>query len=157
MRTLFGMAMVLLIGACTDGSDRRPVDPEDSLQFPRSFLEELEFRAGYGANDCGEREPEELIDEIHNCVTSAFYAYEPFFAIYNRQGIDSNVASGISFNNMELYLVEFDDHFCNPDDCIPYNVLECISPSVNDIDSELANIGRPFSCTETREILQSRL
>jgi hypothetical protein len=149
MRQVVYVVVWLLLPACSGGGgNEKPVALE-----PLSFIERTKELAGPDALDCGDLAIGAPVAGINRCVSDAFLAYQPFYAIYRRQGIDSNVATGFAYNSMDLYFVEFDDFSCMPaGDCAQYyRVLECISPTVNEPDSEPAAAGNPFSCSDWLE------
>lgn len=141
-----------LLSACGGGGGHSNSAPPAQP----TFVDETIRLAGPDANDCGELSIGEAPSDINRCVADAFLAYQSFHAIYNRQGIDSNVATGFAYNSMELYLLEFDDFSCGAQgDCeTDYRVFECVAPAVNDLESEQAAIGNPFDCSDLIEVTE---
>ena len=144
------LALVFLVSSCSGGGGNNA----KSVPPAPTFIYETIRLAGAGAEDCGEVAIGEAVNEINACVTNAFNLYQAFYAIYRRQGIDSNVATGFAYDSQSLFIVEFDDFSCSPSsNCNAfYNVLECLSPMANPSDSQEAMNGNPFTCADWVEV-----
>ncbi len=60
------------------------------------FVDAVAGRAGAQAVDCGHVQLNANATAVNACVQRSFDDGKPFYAIYERMGLDSHVASGIS-------------------------------------------------------------
>jgi hypothetical protein len=66
---------------------------------------------------------------VDTCVLKAFADGAPFFARYDQQGIDSNVATGLVFSRPKvLTIIQFDDYSCSTPHCA--RPESCNSPQI---------------------------
>jgi hypothetical protein len=64
--------------------------------------------AGEGAEDCGTVAVDGDASVVDACAVGAFDAHVSFFAIYEQQGIDSAVSSGVVSDGTTVFLVSRD-------------------------------------------------
>lgn len=94
------LCLMLLIGCAEDG---------DGKKNESDFRTEVVSKAGSSAYNCGDLEIGGDRIPVDQCVTEHFSNLQPFYAIYQWQGIDSIVKTGVAFNSRyELFIVSFD-------------------------------------------------
>lgn len=100
------------------------------------YANELNEVAGTNAIDCGWVELGEKRLVVDTCVELNLRNKKPFYATYDRQGIDSRLSSGIAFNKEgEVYSLIYDSNpsggFSSNDGRIVKNVCDSIPMDPN--------------------------
>ena len=146
-RNIFIFVVSIILSACSDSNS-----DDESVLAKTTFTEETIALAGKDASNCGTVASSEARDTINSCAIDALNMHQPFYAIYNIQGVDSRVADSIVYNGTDFYILHFDDWSCWSDgneNCdTSYGVSECVSPSIRDITPEQAMYTYPFECEE---------
>jgi TonB family protein len=100
---------------------------------PAILREAQLLRAQDSSVDCGDASPHESTQSVHDCMVGAFQERQPFHGRLWKQGIDSNVASGLALDpSGNLFLYRFDTSPCGaPGRCRPsLEEIICARPYV---------------------------
>lgn len=97
------VSLILLTG-CSSNKDLSGISITD-------YANELSEVAGTNATDCGWVKVGEEREVVDSCVELNLRNKKPFYATYDRQGIDSRISSGIAFNKQgEVYSFNYDSN-----------------------------------------------
>jgi len=70
--------------------------------------DDLSTRSGDQAQNCGRVLIGGATDTVDACAVTAFQAKKPFFARYDRQGFDSEVALAVAFDGQTMTFLSWD-------------------------------------------------
>jgi hypothetical protein len=162
MKLNLGFACILLIlVSCSgdSGNNDMPGDDIESTDINEDdFNIEIAVKSGSNAVDCGHFE---LIgfregdsgnrEEVDSCLIDNFNANNAFFAIYDRQGIDSTLIMAITYNaQSEMHILNFDSNIFGAASLLPGGRIVstlCEAPLVI-VDAELLDEPYyPIHCT----------
>ncbi len=106
---------------------------------------ELSALAGAGATDCGTVGLGADSGGVDACVVAAFEAHEAFFAVYDLQGIDSQVSTALASDGETVWSL-FRDSDPSGGSHVGARISrsECVSPVVN-----ASGEGHPLNCDST--------
>lgn len=91
-------------------------------------------RAGGDAVDCGNAPLGELHDDYYQCAVDAFRDGEAFFAVYERQGIDSEVRIGWASDGESVWIGSYDGDPSGGDgDRAEIHEVGCDGPFVDEL------------------------
>lgn len=106
-------------------------------------------RAGNNAMDCGQVLVGGDASSVDACVVRAFGGQMSFIATYGRQGIDSQVVSGLAGDNQgRVFFLLWDSAPCGGAGCNPVITEDiCEGPSPNTSPTRDASQTPPITCT----------
>lgn len=151
---LVAVALSACGGEREDRGDGGDNDEETQHLTFSDFAIAVSESAAVGADDCGIVEVGESELEANTCVADAYVYGRAFYAVYELQGIDSNVGAAWSGNTSgEVFLWHYDSHPGGglSDLASVIETSECISPELSGtVDGSFENV---FTCDsfESRE------
>jgi len=99
----------------------------------QQFQQEVILLAGPDAYNCGYTQVDDDRTELSTCVVEHYLADDPNYAIYDLQGIDSNLSAAVAYNNSnEMYFLFFDSDPMGGarNNNGEISVRKCIEPSI---------------------------
>ena len=118
------------------GCDSNDVDTEEEEASVLNsvfddFISEVKTSAGNNSVECGQVKTSESDIETNVCVFESYTNNIPFYAIYQRQGIDSFVAGAISQGEDGLLFIWSYDSSASGSESNPRTLqVECIEPTL---------------------------
>src|SRR5450755_29751 len=140
MRKLSFAAFALMILACSS--------------HQCDLVSQLKARAGNGAVDCGYAVLGGDPSSVDTCVLNSFAAQSPFFARYDRQGIDSKVIFGMAWSGQgdaTFLLWDGDPSGGSAADPV-ISGTACIAPAVDATPNRDSYMTPPLMCASSTSL-----